>query len=440
MHTDSSVLTFQQATKDIGRAFRTFAKDTSRAFETVELPREREARIRREAKKPTRGGRKFQGPAMTKKKSHMRYFNNNTAKTHAIGDYPWAVKYYGTLDGYDTKIVSPKIFLFCFKCLFEVQGEQEHKRVKSYYGRTNRNKHQGQIARHEYRVRCLRRMKQRRKRNRHTILTVEAWEEERLPPADPDEPYQMASGRKFFLELDEFTRLAKWDPAAIVCTISCLVLLNILIGLSQDFARKLRHYVLCEIFKKDPSITFSEAEYNAVNFENQRIYKHKVVRINYTTYDLRRGQDSINPRTHPDIMCLAPTNSPHPFSYGRVVGVFHVNVRFTSPPSSSLPSVSRERVDMLWVRWFEYDTSYMAGWQAKRLHRIHFIHALDSGAFGLLHPRDVVRAIHLIPAFHHMGDDHGLPEDSIGRQYESPSYAGPRELEVDDWKYYHVNM
>ncbi|KAF5335262.1 hypothetical protein D9758_016235 [Tetrapyrgos nigripes] len=95
---------------------------------------------------------------------------------------------------------------------------------------------------------------------------------------------------------------------------------------------------------------------------------------------------------------------------------------------------------MLWVRWFEYDTSYGAGWQAKRLHRIQFIDALDPEAFGLVHPRDVIRAIHLIPAFHHMGHHNGLPENSIGRQYESPSYAGPRELESDDWKYYYVNM
>ncbi|KAF5335261.1 hypothetical protein D9758_016234 [Tetrapyrgos nigripes] len=196
-HTDSSLSTFKQATKDLGRAFRTFAKDTSRAFETVELPREREARIRREAKKSTRGGRKFQGPSTSKKKSRLRTFNNNTAKTHALGDYPWAVKYYSTLDSFDTKI-----------------GEQEHKRVKSYYSRTNKNKHQGQIARHERRIRCLRRIKQRRAKNKRTRLTVGAWEEERLPLGDPDDPYQMASGKKFFLELDEFTRLARRDPAA----------------------------------------------------------------------------------------------------------------------------------------------------------------------------------------------------------------------------------
>ena len=35
------------------------------------------------------------------------------------------------------------------------------------------------------------------------------------------------------------------------------------------------------------------------------IYRHKVLRINYTTYDMRRDQDSVNPQTHPDVMLLA---------------------------------------------------------------------------------------------------------------------------------------
>lgn len=29
------------------------------------------------------------------------------------------------------------------------------------------------------------------------------------------------------------------------------------------------------------------------------------MRVNYTTYDMRRGQDSVNPRTQADIMILA---------------------------------------------------------------------------------------------------------------------------------------
>ncbi|THU88482.1 hypothetical protein K435DRAFT_592588, partial [Dendrothele bispora CBS 962.96] len=69
-----------------------------------------------------------------------------------------------------------------------------------------------------------------------------------------------------------------------------------------------------------------EDDLEALSFENNRIYRHKVVQINHTTYDLRQDQDSINPRTHADIMALAPPDSKHPFIYGRVVGIFHANI------------------------------------------------------------------------------------------------------------------
>jgi hypothetical protein len=34
-----------------------------------------------------------------------------------------------------------------------------------------------------------------------------------------------------------------------------------------------------------------------VQILDNRIYFHKVFRVKYTTYDMRRAQDSINPRT-----------------------------------------------------------------------------------------------------------------------------------------------
>jgi hypothetical protein len=53
-------------------------------------------------------------------------------------------------------------------------------------------------------------------------------------------------------------------------------------------------------------VSFTPEERSTVTFVNNRIYKHKVMRVNYTTYDLRRAQDSLNSRTHADIMVLSP--------------------------------------------------------------------------------------------------------------------------------------
>jgi len=40
-------------------------------------------------------------------------------------------------------------------------------------------------------------------------------------------------------------------------------------------------------------------------FANNWIYEHKVLCINYTTYNLCCGQDPLNSRTHADFMTLS---------------------------------------------------------------------------------------------------------------------------------------
>ncbi|KAJ3752936.1 hypothetical protein EV360DRAFT_88268 [Lentinula raphanica] len=374
------------ATTELGIALRHFANDIGDAFPTIELPREKAARTASSSTDPK-----------------PRAFNLSTPKMHLVGDFPWSAKYFGSLDNTDTSV-----------------GETEHKRAKQYYGRVGRHKHEGQIARQERRVRYLRSLREGPTAHIHTHeIAVPAWEEEKLPEMDLNVRYQMASGKRYFVDLSKFVHDNRREPAIL------------------EFIPKLKHYILQQLFAVE---FFSARECDALTFESNRIYRHKVVRHNYTTYDLRRGQDSINPRTHPDIAVLAPLGSSHPFIYGRVVGVFHANIRFTSPRGSSLASIPFKRVDFLWVRWFEYDSSYDAGWQAKRLHRIKFVHADESHAFGFLHPTDIIRAMHLIGDFGSLGTDSGLPKDSVGRQFEALAWSGPRELEDDDWKFYFVNM
>ena len=74
-----------------------------------------------------------------------------------------------------------------------------------------------------------------------------------------------------------------------------------------------------------------------VVFKGDRIYRHHLFRVNYTTYDVHRAQDTINPRTdHCDIMLLAPLDSAHPFLYACILGIFHANVIYSSPGSKDL--------------------------------------------------------------------------------------------------------
>lgn len=99
-------------------------------------------------------------------------------------------------------------------------------------------------------------------------------------------------------------------------------------------------------------------EHNFVLFKNDCMYQHHLARFNYTTYDVRRAQDIINPGTsHCDVMLLknsdnTETHLHHLFLYARVLGIYHVNVVYTG---MDMLDYKPRRVDFLWVRWFEYD-------------------------------------------------------------------------------------
>ena len=121
------------------------------------------------------------------------------------------------------------------------------------------------------------------------------------------------------------------------------------------------------------------------------------MRINYTTYDVRLGQDAINSRNLADIMSLSRHVDEHPFEYARVIGIFHVDVIHSVEGATQHP-VSKE---VLWVRRFRRDKSYRAGFKQKRLHHLEFFSSNDDSTFGFMDPDEVIRASHLIPAFHY---------------------------------------
>ena len=171
---------------------------------------------------------------------------------------------------------------------------------------------------------------------------------------------------------------------------------------------------------------YSAEEHGKICIVNNRLYIHKVMRINYTTYDVRLGQDAINPRNHADIMTLSRHDDDHPFEYARVIGIFHVDVIHGVEGATQHP-VSKE---VLWVRRFRCDESYRAGFKQKRLHRLEFLSSADDSAFGFLDPDEVIRASHLIPAFRYGVTNKFLSGESFGR--------APDEL--DDYRYFYINM
>ena len=202
-------------------------------------------------------------------------------------------------------------------------------------------------------------------------------------------------------------------------------------ALLQDFIPKLKSHLLGRLlglqFNGD-EYNFSGEERNSVRIINNRIYSSKVLRVNYTTYDIRRDQDSMNPRTSCDVMVLSQDEE-HPFWYARVLGVFHAQVLHVGPAALNR---SVQHMEFLWVRWFGIEPQYEWGHHTARLPKIGFVPDVDESAFGFLDPSLVLRGCHLVPAF------------AGGRTLEllpttSPTTAR-RPNETDDWANYYVIM
>jgi hypothetical protein len=203
---------------------------------------------------------------------------------------------------------------------------------------------------------------------------------------------------------------------------------------SQDFLPRLKNHLLTRLLGREydgDELDFTVRERNTVIIEQDTLYRHKVLRINYTTYDLRRNQDSLNPHTrNADFMILAPKDNEdtHPYWYSRILGIFHANVRHIGPHSCSSQS---QKMEFLFVRWFGRDTTPTTGWKVKRLHRLAFVPGNGEQAFGFINPSQVIRAIHLIPAFRWGKVTKLLTKSVIARGLSDP---------VHDWQIYYVSM
>jgi hypothetical protein len=118
----------------------------------------------------------------------------------------------------------------------------------------------------------------------------------------------------------------------------------------------------------------------------------------------------------------------HPYWYARVIGIFHAMVRRVGIGGTT---GTFEQMDFLWVRWYGYDTHARSGFKARRLHQIGFLDSFgDEEAFGFIDPSDVIRTIHLIPAFKLGTSSDFLP----------PSIARREDEGDEDYVRYYVSM
>lgn len=142
---------------------------------------------------------------------------------------------------------------------------------------------------------------------------------------------------------------------------------------------------------------------------------------------MRRSQDTINPDFHADVMVLSSraSDSDHPYAYARILRVFHAEV-FDHTPHS--PSPGPTHTEFLWVRWYDIDTTHQSGFQHRRLPRLQY--STGVGAFGFINPSDIIRSVHLVPAYTY-GFNDSAPSSTLARRASDGD---------QDWRYYYVNM
>ena len=177
--------------------------------------------------------------------------------------------------------------------------------------------------------------------------------------------------------------------------------------------------------------SFTASDRATIILKDNKIYSHKVLRVNYTTYDVRRGQDSINPTTLRRYVMLAAHDNQtlqnsHPFWYAQVLGIFHTWVVHTGQKSNSpIP----RKIEFLWIRWLGPQPGHTSGWRSLRLDRVGFItEEHNTPSFGFLDPTHVIRGAHLIPAF-----VYGQTNRFLG-----PSLIRRDKVE-QDWASFYVN-
>lgn len=184
-------------------------------------------------------------------------------------------------------------------------------------------------------------------------------------------------------------------------------------------------------FDGDTHGEFDRKDRAQLRIVRDTIYRARRFQVNYTTYDVRRDQDSLKSSKPCTVMVHSPDTSAHahPFWYAQVLGIFHANVFHTDP---TVRRLSPQRMEFLWVRWLGDEPGYKSGFKYAKLPKVGFVPEDDEYAFGFLDPAHVIRGAHLIPAFHS-----GKTNDLLRTREKT---AARLEGTTDDWVNFYVNM
>ncbi|RPD71381.1 hypothetical protein L226DRAFT_468941, partial [Lentinus tigrinus ALCF2SS1-7] len=113
---------------------------------------------------------------------------------------------------------------------------------------------------------------------------------ERVVPMSPSDHYRISRSQRNPMPLREWTAQNESDPAV------------------KGFIPHLYEHLAARLIGGDMFTEpdeFTPEQLDGVQILDDKMYPHNLLRLNYTTYDLRREQDCISPHKQADIMVLA---------------------------------------------------------------------------------------------------------------------------------------
>ncbi|KAJ3510729.1 hypothetical protein NMY22_g15881 [Coprinellus aureogranulatus] len=278
LHTDHTLELLDFTTTHLGAKIRNSHSITARV-PTKELQREADARTRRTAR-DANGNTDGVG---ARRPATLSIF---TIKFHFLGDYTSTIRRIGTTDS----IFQP-----------QTTGELYHRMPKSWYPRTDKKDYEGQLSQIE------------RRQTRLSLIrakitagaSAETASSSLQRPKDKtsgsellESHYSIGLGRNCPITLDALIDRSQWgprDPYLVVRlylqddTPSSQDGFNI-----QGFTRNLKWHLFPRILEElghHDSSSWPVDQWAHVVLKDNRIYSHKILRTNFTTYDVRRDQD-----------------------------------------------------------------------------------------------------------------------------------------------------
>ncbi|KAG1777570.1 hypothetical protein EV702DRAFT_1197182 [Suillus placidus] len=339
MHSNLTLDILDLQTTKLGEQFRQFKVKVCSAYNTQELDHEVDVRTCRQAKEAARQAEKggvngkeataqkpesgvntkgtqkaspeqppdAQLPRQSKKK---RSINLNTYKLHALGNCVASICHFGTTDSYSTEPVSLNL-------------SPPHSPTKPPSG-------------------GLTQIERRQTQLHH----IKEWQQKWAPlvesdkaASDPHLHHHIGQSEKVFDELGHYLCNNARD-SAMKDVLPCLkthILDHLNAGTSGSSAENPTH---------------TDNDRSSIFFKHNRIYHHNLARFNFTSYDVRRSQDVINPKTpHCNIMLLRhdhdDNNLDGNYRYAKVLGIHHVNAVRAGNVYET------HRIESLFVRWYQ---------------------------------------------------------------------------------------